>query len=41
MSDQVYETAYHREKQARLVAEEQLERLSKEIYAKNQELAKA
>jgi two-component system NtrC family sensor kinase len=41
MSDQVYEVAYHREKQARLVAEEQLERLSKQVYTKNQELEKA
>jgi two-component system NtrC family sensor kinase len=41
MSDQVYEAAYQREKQARLVAEEQLERLSKQVYTKNQELAKA
>jgi two-component system NtrC family sensor kinase len=41
MSDQVHEVAYHREKQARLVAEEQLERLSKEVYTKNQELANA
>jgi two-component system NtrC family sensor kinase len=41
MSDQVYEEAYHREKQARLVAEEHLERLSREIYTKNKELAEA
>jgi signal transduction histidine kinase len=41
MSGDAYEVAYRREKQARLLAEAQLRDLSREIYAKNQELAEA
>jgi two-component system NtrC family sensor kinase len=41
MNNQVYEIAYRREKQARLLSEAQLEDLTREVYAKNQELAEA